>query len=142
VALLLFAPDAPLVPGALPLLQDGIGVRQLPGGDLYELTGLDDDGAGPTFAVPSVVFGLIGDRFVVATDERRARSVAEMDVSEVEGANGAAVARADIGSWSRAVLEESVGVPTVPLGALTGALQASTEGVEGRLRIAVPGGLD
>jgi hypothetical protein len=72
IALLLFAPDAPLVPGALPALIGDIAVRPLGArsGDeqLYEITGLDEESEGPEFAVPSVVFGMIGDRFVVATD--------------------------------------------------------------------------
>jgi hypothetical protein len=142
VALLLFAPDAPLVPGALPLLQDGIGVRPVPGeADLYEITGLDDARRGPRFAVPSVVFGMIGDRFVVATDAQRAREVAEMDVSEVEDAQGAAVARADLGSWSAEQLGD-LGVATVPLGRMTGSLEASLDGIRGHARIEVPDGLD
>jgi hypothetical protein len=140
LALLLFAPDAPLVPGALPLLQDGIGVRRL-GGDLYEITGLDDEGSGPEFAVPSVVFGLIGDRFVVATDARRARAAAEMELSEVEDAEGAAVARADLSTFPRARLLEA-GIELAPLGLMTGGLSASLEGIRGRVRIEVPGGLD
>ena len=94
VALLLFAPDAPLVPGALPALVGDIAVRPLGGasGDeqLYEITGLQDDDENRDFAVPSVVFGMIGDRFVVATDAERARAAAQMEVSDVDDARGAA----------------------------------------------------
>jgi hypothetical protein len=140
LALLLFAPDAPLVPGALPLLQDGIGVRRL-GGDLYEITGLDEGGSGPEFAVPSVVFGLLGDRFVVATDARRARAAAEMELSEVEGAEGAAVARVDLSTFPRSRLLEA-GIELAPLGLMTGGLSPSLDGIRGRVRIEVPGGLD
>jgi hypothetical protein len=138
IALLLFAPDAPLVPGALPALGDGIGVKRLPGEDLYEITGLDDPGSGdPSFAVPSVVFGMIGDRFVVATDERRARAAAQMEVSDVDDAHGAAVARADFSTWD----SDPLGGETVPLGEAVGELEASREGLEARLRVDVPGGL-
>ena len=91
--------------------------------------------------MPSVVFGMIGDRFVVGTDESQARTVAKMDVSEVEDARGAAVLRADLGTWSERTLQE-IGVKTLPLGKMTGGLEASLDGIEGRLRIAVPDGLD
>jgi hypothetical protein len=141
VALLLMAPDAPLVPGALPALRAGIGVERLPGGDLYEISGLDDEAEGPEFAVPSVVFGMIGERFVVGTDESQARTVAKMDVSDVDDARGAAVLRAGLGSWWQRTLDE-IGGKTLPLGKMTGGLEASHEGIEGRLRIAVPDGLD
>jgi hypothetical protein len=136
IALLLIAPDAPLVPGTLPLLSDGIDVRRIPGGDLYELTGLDE--GSKQFRVPRVVFGMIGDRFVVATDERRARDAAEMEVSDVEDAHGGAVARTDFSTWD----SDPLGLETVPLGEAVGELEASREGIDARLRVPVPGGLD
>jgi uncharacterized protein DUF3352 len=137
LALLLVAPDAPLVPGALPLLQSGdIGVRRLSGTDLYELTGLDEGDV--QFQVPQVVFGMIDDRFVVASSLDRARQVAEMDVSDVDDASGGAVARADFSTWD----SDPLGIETVPLGEGVGELEASTEGLEGSLTIDVPGGLD
>ena len=148
VALLLVAPDAPLVPGALPALLGDIAVRPLgdAGGDeqLYEITGLDDEPEEPSdrpFAVPAVVFGMIGDRFVVATSAQRARAVAEMDVSDVDDAEGAAVARADLATWARDSLTAALGVQMVPLGEATAELEASLEGLEGRLRVKVPDGL-
>jgi hypothetical protein len=68
--LLLVAPDAPLTPAALSLLA-GVDVRRLVSSgseQLYEITGL---------ATPDrVVYGLIGDAFVVASDEALAREVA------------------------------------------------------------------
>jgi hypothetical protein len=146
IALLLFAPDAPLVPGALPALIGDIAVRPLGGAgkdeQLYEITGLDDESEERAFAVPTVVFGMIGDRFVVATDAQRARAAAQMEVSEVDDAHGAGVARADFGTWSRKALIDAIGFEIVPLGEATGELEASVEGVEGRLRVSVPGGLD
>jgi hypothetical protein len=143
VALLLMAPDAPLVPGALPALAGGIEVRKVAREkDLYEITGLDEERAdGPEFAVPGVVFGMIGDRFVVATNAGQAHRVADMDVSEVDGASGAAVARTDLGKWAADQLE-TFGVKTLPLGRVTGELEASLDGIRGRLRVQVPGGLD
>jgi hypothetical protein len=144
VALLLMAPDAPLVPGALRALGGGIEVRPVAREpDLYEITGLDTERLGePEFAVPSVVFGMIGDRFVVATTLGEARRVADMDVSEVDGARGAAVLRTDLGSWARDQLERAFGVKTLPMREVTGLLQASLDGIEGRLRVEIPDGLD
>jgi hypothetical protein len=131
VALLLVAPDAPLVPGALPLLRQGdIGVRRLRGEDLYELTGLDDDGN--RFTVPRVVFGVRDDdRFVVASGLDRLRSVSDLEVSGVDGAHGAAVARTDFSTWNT----DPLGLETVPLGKAVGELEASREGIDARLRI-------
>ncbi len=136
IALLLIAPDAPLVPGALPLLQEGIGVRPL-GGDLYEIAGLDE-GDNAFNGPGTIVFGLIDDRFVVATDPERARAAAELDVSEVDDAEGAAVGRTDLSTWP----EPPFGLPTRPLGEAVSELEASTEGLDGRVRIEVPDGLD
>jgi hypothetical protein len=137
VALLLFAPDAPLAPGMLPSLQAGIDVRELPGeGPLFQITGLDQ-GDMPLAGPGTVVFGMIGDRFVVATDVRRARAVAEMPVSEIDGARGAAVARANLQTWSEGALEQALGIRTAPLGEAVGELEASTRGLEGRLRIEI-----
>ena len=133
IALLLIAPDAPLVPGALPLLQDGIGVRPL-GDDLYEIAGLDE-GENAFNGPGTIIFGLIDDRFVVATSLDRARAAADLDVSEVDGAEGAAVGRTDFSTWP----ETPFGLP---LGEAISELEASTEGLDGRVRIEVPGGLD
>jgi hypothetical protein len=79
LGLLLLAPDAPLSPGAL-LAQ--IGVNPLAGGDaeeqLYELSGLRaTEPGGAVFPGPdSVVFGMIGDDFVVGSDRPAAREAA------------------------------------------------------------------
>jgi Protein of unknown function (DUF3352) len=131
VALLLVAPDAPLVPGALPLLQQGdIGVRRLAGEDLYELTGLADEGN--RFTVPAVVFGMLDDdRFVVASGLDKVRSVADLEVSDVDDAHGGAVARTDFSTWD----SDPLGLETAPLGKAVGELEASREGIDARLRI-------
>ena len=84
LGLLLVAPDAPATP-SLPLAQ--IEVAPLgPGSDgdhselLYEMTGLHDNvrselaQAGPE----RVVFGMIGDQFVVASDRELARRIATL----------------------------------------------------------------
>jgi hypothetical protein len=140
IALLLFAPDAPLVPGSLPLLKAGIEVRRIEG-DLYEIAGLDE-GDQALERLGTIVFGLIDDRFVVATDLQRARAAAELDVSEVDGAEGAAVGRTDFSTWSFDWIERTFGLAIRPLGEAVGELEASTEGVEGELRIEVREGLD
>ena len=133
VALLLVAPDAPLVPGALPLLQQGdIGVRRLRGEDLYELTGLNDDDN--RFTVPHVVFGVLDDdRFVVTSGLDQVRNVSDLEVSDVEDAHGGAVARTDFSTWKG----DPLGLEIVPLGKAVGELEASREGIDARLRIDV-----
>jgi hypothetical protein len=144
VALLLMAPDAPLVPGALPALGGDIEVRPVSGEpDLYEIGGLDTPRAGGRpFAVPRVIFGMIDDRFVVATTIGEAHRVAEMDVSDVDGAQGAAVLRTDLGSWAHDQLERQLDVKTLPMGDVTGDLEAALDGIEGRLCVEIPDGLD
>jgi hypothetical protein len=147
LALLLIAPDAPLTPGALGALAQGIEVEELPPrGDelLFAIDGLDEPGRdGRTLPGPgTVVFGMIGDRFVVASDRERARAVAVMEVAPVDGAEGAAVARSDLRTWSPLLRESALGLPSgAEVGEATGELEASPEGLEGRLRIEIPGGL-
>ena len=67
--LLLVAPDAPLVPGALLALQ-----AAPPAGHLYELRGVSPNGIGPD----RIVFGVMGDSFVVASSRTLAQEVARM----------------------------------------------------------------
>ena len=77
-SLLFVAPDAPLTPAAFGLLA-AIRVSRLPGGateELYEVTGLDERGLRP--GPDRVVYGLIGDWFVVASSAELAREVADM----------------------------------------------------------------
>jgi hypothetical protein len=77
-SLLVVAPDAPLTPAAFGLLA-AIRVSRLPGGateELYEVTGLDERGFRP--GPDRVVYGLIGDWFVVASSAELAREVAAM----------------------------------------------------------------
>jgi hypothetical protein len=85
--LLLVAPDAPLTPSAFGLLAQ-VGVERLQGGadeQLYEVVGLDPDNvqAGPD----RVVYGLIGDAFVVASSEALAREVAALPTERAEPAS-------------------------------------------------------
>jgi hypothetical protein len=94
VGLLLIAPDAPLTP-SVPLA--AVDARPLPGGpqeeQLYEISGLHDDPrsevaqAGPE----RVVFGLIGETFVVASDRAMARRAAAMKTTRLEQDAGSAI---------------------------------------------------
>jgi hypothetical protein len=76
--LLFIAPDAPLTPAAFGLLA-AVRVTRLAGGpeeDIYEVSGLAESGLRPG---PSrVVYGLVGDAFVVASSRELAREVATM----------------------------------------------------------------
>jgi hypothetical protein len=82
MALLMLAPDAPLAPG-MALLQ--VGVESLAGGgpdeQLYEVSGLRENETGEeVFAGPDrVVFGMIGDHFVVGSDRQAARDAAALE---------------------------------------------------------------
>ena len=82
--LLLLAPDAPLVPG---VALGQIDVQPLGGGDeqLYEIT------APRRIGPDRMVFGLIGDSFVVATDEEMARRAADLDTESLDEDAGGAV---------------------------------------------------
>jgi hypothetical protein len=76
--LLLVAPDAPLTPAAFALLA-GVDVRKLPAGgseQLYEISGLDAGTGRP--GPDRVVYGLVGDAFVVASSAELAREIAAM----------------------------------------------------------------
>jgi hypothetical protein len=81
LGLLMLAPDAPLAPGML--LQ--VGVQPLGGGapeeQLYEVSGLRESDTGDeVFAGPDrVVFGMIGDDFVVGSDRQAAHDAASLE---------------------------------------------------------------
>lgn len=85
VALLLIAPDAPLTPSFGDLLA-AVELEPLDdsGGEeeeqLYELRGLRDPDSRLALTGPDrVVFGLIGDDFVVGSDSERVREVADIE---------------------------------------------------------------
>lgn len=96
VGLLLIAPDAPLTPTFLKGLA-AIVVKPLGGGSddeqLYEVSGLRDDPrselaqAGPE----RVVFGMIDDDFVVASDAEMARRARNLGTAEIDGEAASAV---------------------------------------------------
>jgi hypothetical protein len=68
--LLLVAPDAPLVPGALPALQNTAIYQQ----SVFELRGLSPNGIGPD----RILFGVVDDDFVVASSRKLFREIAGM----------------------------------------------------------------
>jgi hypothetical protein len=129
--LLLLAPDA--VASTQPL--EDVQV-ELPAGpdDLYHVAGLTGDG-------PSdVYFGLIGDVFVIGSEEEGARTIAEEATEPVEDAAGAAVVRFDMRAGGLDLLQRfGLGIsPEVPVGEVVGSLEASTERLHATLRIELP----
>ena len=124
--LLLFAPDAPALPAAL----SGVQVEEPTSPDgLYHVTGLTGDGPAELW------FGLDGDLFVVASDEGRARAIAEADTEAVDGARGAGVTRIGPGAL-REVLAGRIGRERASFGDLVASLDASTEEIRARVRLA------
>jgi hypothetical protein len=121
----------------------GFGAMQLSkpsgGEDFYVLS---RPGAG------SVVFGVVNDVLVVASDARRARQLAGADLVEVPGAKGSVVTGADAERLVATLLGQfgsALGIPDVgalgtglltgPLGDLTGSVSASTDELRGRLTL-------
>jgi hypothetical protein len=76
-------------------------------------------------------FGVIGDVFVVASDEQRARGIADADTEPVKDARGASVLRADL----RSLLAELGGAGF--LGGNARELRVSVEASEKRLHVRV-----
>jgi hypothetical protein len=110
------------------------------GEDFYVLT--DADG--------SVVFGVVDDVLVVASDTRRANALATEEPVAVPGASGSVVVGADAEQLVNTLLEEfgsAFGIPdlgplgtgllTRPLGDLNGSVSASTGELRGTLRLAI-----
>jgi hypothetical protein len=124
--LLLFAPDAPALPGTLTQVQ--VEEPSSPGG-LYHVTGLTGDGPAELW------FGLDGDLFVVASSEQRAHEIADAETEIVEGAQGAGVTRLGAGAL-REALRSRVGSDRASFGALVASLEASTEQLRARVRLA------
>jgi hypothetical protein len=120
--LFLFAPDVPL---AAPL--QGVKVDPPANQDgFYRVSGLT--GAGPS----ELYFNVVDDVFVVASDERRAREIAEADTEAVEGARGAGVARIDLTQ-----LDQSQALFFLPFSGreLVASLEASVERLRARVRV-------
>jgi hypothetical protein len=128
--LLLFAPDAPVTTEALGQVQ-----VESPTGesDLYHVSGLSGDGPSDLY------FGVIGDVFVVGSDEERARSITDAPTEQVEGAHGAAVTRFDAREGTGELLDRFGIGADFPVGEVVGSLEASSEQVRATLRVELPG---
>ena len=111
VALFLVAPDAPIATRTF--RKGGIEVTDL-GTGLYEVRGLEPP------APTELVFGLIGDVFVVAADEAAARAIARAPAKPVDGLRGASVGRGDLDPFDDLV--SRLGLPTIA-GEATGSVQ-------------------
>jgi hypothetical protein len=123
--LLLLAPDAPAATSVL----DSANVRVRPiGRDLYRMSGLE--GPGPD----QIVFGLVGEVFVVAEDERAAAEIASAPTEAFEGPAGPAVMHA-----SGAALQEAaasflgLGADGLPAREVSASLEAAPDGLRARL---------
>jgi hypothetical protein len=122
--LFLFAPDAP---AAAPL--QGVSVDPPATEDgFYRVSGLT--GEGPS----ELYFNVMGDVFVVASDEQRAREIAGADTVAVEGARGAGVIRVDLTELDRG--QRFVFFPIVAR-ELVASVEASLERLRVRVRIAL-----
>jgi Protein of unknown function (DUF3352) len=122
--LFLLAPDAP---AAAPMHGVKVDPPETPNG-LYRISGLTGDGPA------ELHLGLIGDVFVVASDEQRAREIAVADTEPAEGAQGAGVLRADLAKISR-VLGNFLFLFPIQSKELVASLEASTEELRARIRI-------
>jgi hypothetical protein len=124
-SLLFVAPDAPLTPSAFGLLA-AVDVRRLagdPSEQLYEVTGLDEGGP------DRVVYGLVGDAFVVASSAELAREVAAMPTEPADEA--ATRLRVDIAALAQRA-EAWLGTDDVRIIAeLVEAVEASASAVDG-----------
>jgi Protein of unknown function (DUF3352) len=127
--LFLFAPDAPV---ALQELDQVMVHPPAEPGGLYHATGLTGDGPAELY------FGLVEDVFVVASDEEAARTVAEEPTIEAEGAQGAGVFRADLGTLADEAADQ-LGFFGIGGGEVVGSLEASTERLRARLRLELRG---
>jgi hypothetical protein len=122
--LFLFAPDAP---AAAPMQGVKLDPPKTPDG-LYRISGLTGDGPA------ELHLGLIGDVFVVASDEQRAREIAAAETEPAEGAQGAGVLRADLAKISRD-LGSFLFLFPLEGKELVASLEASTDELRARVRI-------
>ena len=98
----------------------------------------------------SVVFGVVDDVLVVASDPRRARALANEEPTAVPGASGSVVLGADAEQLVNRILEQvgpAFGLPdlgglgtglfTRPLRELNGSMSASTDELRGKLTLTI-----
>jgi hypothetical protein len=135
------------VSDVLPSFAQGAGFGEVTltkprgGSDFYTLTG---NGGG------TVVFGVVDDVLVVASDRARAQELATLEPSPVDGARGSAVMGADAEELANAIIAEigpAFGIPdlgglgsgliTGPLDELNGSVSASPDEISGKLTLSV-----
>lgn len=120
----------------IPNFAEGAGLGDVgvarPSGDedFYAVAGEDGEG---------VVYGVVDDVFVLASDPDRAAALASEQPQQVEGAEGAIVLRADAQEVARSVISQLGGTGglqfELPLGLLTGSLAAGDDGLRGQLSL-------
>jgi len=121
--LFLVAPDAP---AASPM--EDVEVHEPATEDgLWRITGITGDGP------DELHLGLVGDVFVVASSEERAREIAEADTSPAEGAVGAGILRADLRGLDGAGFVQDL----LPVDGeeLVASLEASGDELRARVRV-------
>ena len=137
------------VADVLPSFAEGAGFgtvglsKPKAGEDFYELAQPDGD---------AVIFGVVDDVLVVASDARRAGAIANEAPTAVDGAKGSVVVGADAEQLVNTLLGEfgpALGVPdlggfgtgllTRPLGDLNGYVKASTDELRGKFTLNVEG---
>ena len=135
------------VADVLPSFAEGAGFGRVKltkpkgGRDFYVLT---QKGGG------AVVFGVVDDVLVVASDVRRAAAVAAQDPTEVPGASGSVTLSADAEQLVNTLLRQfgaafglndlgalGTGLFTRPLGDLNGHMSASPDELRGKLTLAI-----
>ena len=135
------------VADVLPSFAEGAGFgtvglsKPKAGGDFYALAQPDGD---------TVIFGVVDDALVVASDARRAGRLAAENPTAVEGANGSVVLNADAQRIVNTLLQQfgpafglpdlgglGAGLLTSSLGDLTGHVEASQDELRGKLKLAI-----
>ena len=129
-ALLLLAPDAPLVPGG-PIAQIQVTPSDegTPDDELYEITGLRDEigNPDPRGGPDTLVFGLIGDAFVVASDAKMAQRAAKVQTSKLDREAGSALRIPVAGLLARGVGSDEAKAVAKVFGDIVGTISATPE---------------
>jgi hypothetical protein len=125
--LFLFAPDV--------LVGQGNGVKVTPPSGpngLWHVTGLTGEGPDQLY------FGVLGNEFVVASDEASARRVAAEPTDAIPGAHGAAVARVDLSKVSQEQLDRASLGAIEPLGELVAWVRATRSQLHAHASLELP----
>jgi hypothetical protein len=139
--LLLFAPDAPV--GTSVLGNSQVTVERIAGERaLYRMANLDRDpggSGGQTGVGPDeIVFGLLGDAFVVASDEAQARAAAGQRTAPVPGTRGASVMHWRANGALRGLGERALGFDPGPRAEMTAGVQAGRGRLRATARLRMP----